>query len=231
MGGLGPQRVQAPGDDLMLPLELHLREGHKHLVTLAAHPDDLEIGCGATLLRLAETVPQLSVDVVVATGTADRIEEARRASELFLPGCAVTLHTGGLPDGRLPAHWNELKELLERVARGRSPDLVLAPSPHDAHQDHRLLAELVPTVWRDHLVLGYEIPKWDGDLGQPSLYVPLDEEHLREKVVRLRKAFPSQAQRDWFDDEVFYGLARLRGMECRARYAEAFTTKKARLTW
>lgn len=215
----------------MLPFELSLRDGDRHLVALAAHPDDLEIGCGGTLLRLAETVPGLTADVVVATGTQERIEEARRSTELFLPGCDVTLHTGDLPDGRLPAHWNDVKELLERIARGRGADLVLAPSRHDAHQDHRTVAELVPTVWRDHLVLGYEIPKWDGDLGRPSLYVPLDEEHMREKAVRLHKAFPSQVGRDWFDDEVFYGLARLRGMECRSRYAEAFTTGKATLTW
>lgn len=214
----------------MLPFELDLRSG-AHLVALAAHPDDLEIGCGGTLLRLAASVPDLTADVVVATGTPDRVEEARRATQLFLPGCAVTVHTGDLPDGRLPAHWDGVKELLERVALGRDPAVVLAPSVDDAHQDHRTVAALVPTVWRDHLVLGYEVPKWDGDLGRPSLYVPLDEETVREKVVRLRKAYPSQAGRDWFDDEVFSGLARLRGVECRSRYAEAFTTGKATLTW
>ena len=215
----------------MLPLELPLRTGDRHLVAVAAHPDDLEIGCGGTLLRLAETLGGLTADVVVATGTRERLDEARRSTELFLPGCEVTLHSAELPDGRLPSRWNDVKELLEQVAGGTRPDLVLAPSAHDAHQDHRTVAELVPTVWRDHLVLGYEIPKWDGDLGRPTLYVPLSEELMREKVVRLRKAYPSQVGRDWFDDEVFYGLARLRGMECRARYAEAFTTGKATLTW
>jgi LmbE family N-acetylglucosaminyl deacetylase len=108
---------------------------------------------------------------------------------------------------------------------------VLAPSRTDAHQDHRTVAELATTVWRDHLVLNYEIPKWDGDISRPWLYVDLTEEQLREKVARLHKAFPSQVEHDWFDEEVFAGLARLRGMECRAQYAEAFTTAKATLTW
>jgi LmbE family N-acetylglucosaminyl deacetylase len=215
---------------MMLPFGLDLR-GPRHLVALGAHPDDIEIACGGTLLRLAESVPTLTAEFVVATGTPERLAEAQRSLELFLPGCAVTLRSGGLPDGRLPAHWGAVKELLEDTARGRAADLVFTPNRRDAHQDHRTVAELATTVWRDHLVLGYEIPKWDGDLGQPWLYIPLSEEHMREKVDRLRKAFPSQASRDWFDDEVFYGLARLRGMECRARYAEAFVTTKGTLTW
>lgn len=215
----------------MRPFDLGLRGGSPHVVALAAHPDDLEIGCGGTLLTLAATVPGLTAEIVVATGTLARIDEARASAALFLPGCEVSVRTCGLPDGRLPAHWNEVKELLEAAARDSDADLVLAPSTSDAHQDHRLIAELVPTVWRDHLVLGYEIPKWDGDLGRPTLYVPLDDDVMRDKVERLHKAFPSQVGRDWFDDEVFRGLARLRGMECRAKYAEAFTTTKARLTW
>ena len=215
----------------MLSLGIDLRSGPRHLVALGAHPDDIEIACGGTLLRLAESVPGLTADFVIATGAPQRLAEARRSVELFLPGCEVSVRTAGLPDGRLPAQWAAVKELLEDTARSRPADLVLAPNQGDAHQDHRTVAELATTVWRDHLVLRYEIPKWDGDLGRPWLYVPLTEEHMREKVERLRKAFPSQAGRDWFDDEVFRGLARLRGMECRARYAEAFVTTKATLTW
>ncbi|NUR94033.1 MAG: hypothetical protein HOV67_02110 [Kribbellaceae bacterium] len=148
----------------------------------------------------------------------------------------MTVTSAELPDGRLPAYWNQTKELLEATARagnttGRRADLVLAPSRTDAHQDHRLIAELAPTVWRNHLVLHYEIPKWDGDFSRPWLYVELTEEQLREKVALLHKAYPSQVPHDWFDEEVFAGLARLRGMECRAPYAEAFTTGKATLTW
>jgi len=215
----------------MLPFQLGLLGRPVHLVAVGAHPDDIEIGCGGTLLKLADAVPELTADFVIATGSPLRLEEARRGAELFLPGCQVTITSAELPDGRLPSYWNETKELLEATARGRRPDLVLAPSRTDAHQDHRLLAELAPTVWRDHLVLQYEIPKWDGDFSRPWLYVDLTEEQLREKVARLHKAFPSQVPHDWFDEEVFAGLARLRGMECRAKYAEAFTTAKATLTW
>lgn len=215
----------------MLPLDLGLSARPRRIVALAAHPDDLEIGCGGTLLRLATEVPDLSVEYVLATGTADRLDEARTAAGLFLPGVPVHIRTGGLPDGHLPAHWAAVKELLEQTAASGPADLVLAPSAADAHQDHRTVAEIVTTVWRDQLVLRYEIPKWDGDIGRPALYVPLSEEQMREKIVRLHKAYPSQRSRDWFEDEVFLGLARVRGMECRARYAEAFDTTKAVLTW
>jgi len=215
----------------MLPLSLGLAD-RPHLVALGAHPDDIEIGCGGTLLRLAEAVPGLTAEFVIATGTPERLDEARRGAELFLPGCEVTVTSAELPDGRLPTHWEAAKELLEATVRGgRTADLVLAPSRTDAHQDHRAIAEIATTVWRDHLVLHYEIPKWDGDMSRPFLYVALTDEQLREKVARLHKAFPSQVPHDWFDEEVFSGLARLRGMECRARYAEAFTTAKAVLTW
>jgi LmbE family N-acetylglucosaminyl deacetylase len=215
----------------MLPFLLGLRGRQSHLVALGAHPDDIEIGCGGTLLRLAETVPGLTAEFVIATGTPLRLEEARRSAELFLPGCEVKVTSAELPDGRLPTYWQDVKELLEATARGRRPTVVLAPSRTDAHQDHRTVAELATTVWRDDLVLNYEIPKWDGDFSRPWLYVDLTEEQLHEKVTRLRKAFPSQVEHDWFDEEVFAGLARLRGMECRARYAEAFSTAKATLTW
>ncbi|MPY86047.1 MAG: hypothetical protein GEV00_23020, partial [Actinophytocola sp.] len=159
----------------------------------------IEIGCGGTLRRLAASVPGLTAELVLATGSEERLAEARHSAELFLPGCAVLISTAGLPDGRLPAHWDEVKELLEESAGRRNADLVLAPRCDDAHQDHRTVAELVPTVWRDHLVLGYEIPKWDGDVGNPSLYVSLTAAQMREKVEFLHKAYPSQSGRDWFD--------------------------------
>ncbi|MDQ1289492.1 MAG: hypothetical protein QG622_3058 [Actinomycetota bacterium] len=203
----------------------------ERLLVLGAHPDDIEIGCGGTLLRLAEAWPGLPVTLVVLTGTSERHREARAAARLFLPGCDVDVHLSDLPDGRLPSVWGTVKQHLEDVAATARPDLVLAPGPGDAHQDHRLVAELVPTVWRDQLVLGYEIPKYDGDLGRPAVYVPLPESVARAKVELLTKAYPSQVSRDWWDEETFLGLARVRGMECRARYAEAFFLTKAMVTW
>ncbi len=205
------------------------------VLALGAHPDDVEIGCGGTLLRLGRCWPGLPVTVVLLTGSPSRQAEARAACDLFLAGCQVTLHAFDLPDGRLPSVWDGVKQGLENVAedlaRRGGADVVFAPRTDDAHQDHRLLAELVPTVWRDHLVLGYEIPKYDGDIGRPSVYVPLEEEVARDKVRLLEKAYPSQGGRDWWDEETFLGLARLRGMECRSRYAEAFSVSKVALRW
>jgi LmbE family N-acetylglucosaminyl deacetylase len=120
-----------------------------------------------------------------------------------------------------------VKQRLEELARTVRPDLVLAPRREDAHQDHRLLAEVVPTVWRDSLVLHYEIPKWDGDLRPVTHYVPLDDAVARRKVDLLDECYPSQRGRDWWDEEMFLGLMRLRGMECRRRYAEGFVVVKA----
>src|SRR4029453_5888317 len=126
-----------------------------------------------------------------------------------------------------PAHWGRAKAIVEEAARTGTADLVLAPALDDAHQDHRTLAELVITAFRDSLVLRYEIPKWDGDLGRPNVYVPLPEAVARRKVELLHASYPSQKARDWWDDEVFLGLARLRGMECRSKYAEGFRVDKA----
>jgi LmbE family N-acetylglucosaminyl deacetylase len=195
------------------------------VLAIGAHPDDIEIGAGGLLMRLARS--SVHVRYVVLTGTAGRHLEARAAVSEFLAGATVDVELHDLPEGRLPAAWLDVKELLESVAHSCSPDLVLTPSATDAHQDHRTIGQLVPTVFRDQLSLGYEIPKWDGDMGQPTTYYPLPEADARRKVDLLHKCYPSQHGRDWWDDEVFLGLARLRGMECKARYAEAFHCKKS----
>jgi LmbE family N-acetylglucosaminyl deacetylase len=197
------------------------------ILAIGAHPDDIEIGAGGTLLGLAAGQAGLRAHYLVLTGTPERQLEARAAAAAFLPADGLTVELLDLPEGRFPAAWGEVKEALERVARSCAPDLILAPAPGDAHQDHRTIAEIVPTVFRDQLCLHYEIPKWDGDLGRPAMYVPLSENVARRKVELLHKCFPSQRRRDWWDDEVFLGLARLRGMECRAPYAEAFTCTKS----
>jgi len=210
----------------VLPLHLEPPAGRPlSLLAVGAHPDDVEIGAGGLLLQLA-TRP-LQARYVLLTGTAERQAEARAAAAAFLPGADLTVELSQLPEGRLPAAWAQAKEVLEQVARSCTPDVILAPSVGDAHQDHRTVAEIMPTVFRDQLCLSYEIPKWDGDLGRPSLYVPLSPETARRKVELLHKCYPSQHGRDWWDDEVFLGLARLRGMECRAPYAEAFGCAKS----
>jgi LmbE family N-acetylglucosaminyl deacetylase len=204
------------------------RPGERPLRVLAigAHPDDIEIGAGATLMQLADGRPA-EVRYVVLTGTPQRQEEARKAAALFLATADVRTELHDLPEGRLPMQWSRVKDILEDVAKHGVPDLIFAPSVHDAHQDHRTIAEIVPTVFRDSLCLSYEIPKWDGDLWRPSVYVPARDAVVLRKVELLSECFPSQVGRDWWDDETFLGIARIRGMECRARYAEAFGCDKA----
>jgi LmbE family N-acetylglucosaminyl deacetylase len=196
------------------------------VLALGAHPDDIEIAAGGTLLSLAERHPGLRVRYVLMTGSAERQQEARAAARAFTPGAALEVEMHDLPDGRLPAVYGEVKELMEVVARSLRPDVILAPSSADAHQDHRTVGELVPTAFRDQLCLVYEIPKWDGDLTRPNTYFPLTDEIAKRKVELLDKCYPSQTSRDWWGEETFLALARLRGMECRARYAEAFTCTK-----
>src|SRR5215475_14218652 len=210
----------------MLPLNLGAPSGAPlSVLAIGAHPDDIEIGAGGLLLGLALGQPR--VRYTVLTGTAERHQEARNAAHAFMPDAELAIELHDLPEGRLPAVWGSVKEILEDVARSCSPDVIIAPSSDDAHQDHRTIGEIVPTVFRDQLYLAYEIPKWDGDVGRPSMYVPLSAETARRKVELLHKCFPSQRNRDWWDDEIFLGLARLRGMECRAQYAEAFTCTKS----
>jgi LmbE family N-acetylglucosaminyl deacetylase len=197
------------------------------VLAIGAHPDDIELGAGGTLLSLAESHHSLQVHYVVLTGTSDRQLEARHAAKTFLPGADLTIKLYDLPDGRLPAVWGKVKDILEEVATDCSPDLIIGPSPDDAHQDHRTIAEILPTVFRDALHFPYELAKWEGDLGHPSVYFPLTADLARRKVQYLNECFPSQKGRSWWDDEVFLSLARLRGVECRAEFAEAFTCTKS----
>lgn len=196
--------------------------GRLDVICLGAHPDDIEIGCGGTLIALAEA--GLSLTNVVLTGSPDRAAEAVNGAAAVQPD--ATFVQRHLPDGRLPTAWAEVKEVLEEVATSTRADIVLAPRPDDAHQDHRMLGNLASTVWRDHLLLHYEIPKWDGDLRPVTHYFPLSPEQARAKVGLLDAAFPSQRSREWWDAETFLGLMRLRGVECRSRYAEGFIAPK-----
>jgi LmbE family N-acetylglucosaminyl deacetylase len=201
-------------------------DGPLSILAIGAHPDDIEIAAGGTLLSLAERHAGMRVRYVVLTGTPERSLEARAAARAFTPGAHLEVELHDLPDGRLPAVYGQVKEILEGVARSCWPDVILAPSAGDAHQDHRTVAELVPTAFRDQLYLAYEIPKWDGDVTRPNAYFPLTDEIARQKVELLGKCYPSQQGRDWWGEETFLALARLRGMECRAHYAEAFTCAK-----
>jgi LmbE family N-acetylglucosaminyl deacetylase len=195
---------------------------------VGAHSDDLEIGAGGTLLRLGEQVPDLRVRYLVLTADGERAAEARASAAAFLPTAHLDFSAHGLHDGYLPVQWDRVKQILEGTT-DFSPDVILSPGPADAHQDHRTVAQIVPTVFRDHLVLQYEIVKWDGDLGagRPTHYVPLSEQIMARKCGLLAEHFATQRGKDWFGEDTFRALARLRGVECRAPYAEAFAVPKA----
>lgn len=199
-----------------------------HVLALGAHADDIEIGAGGTLLTLLAAAPgTIDVTWVVCSATPDRAEEARASAAAFCADArSLDVRVLDLPDGRFPARWAELKDHLGALAREVDPDLVLTTRPGDAHQDHDLLARLVPTAFRDHAIWGFEIPKYDGDTVQPTLYVPLGEEVMDRKIALLHTHFPSQAGRDWWDDDLFRALPRLRGVESRSRWAEAFVAHK-----
>lgn len=201
-----------------------------HLLLLGAHCDDIAIGCGGTVLQLCQANPGLQVSAVVLCGggTAREAEE-RMALAALCAKAELDVMVLDLPDGRVPAHWTRAKDALEALRLRCDPDLILAPAPHDAHQDHRTLAKLVPTVFRAHQALGYEILKWDGDLAQPNLYVSLPETVLADKLDILHRHYGSQRGRTWFDDEAFRGLARVRGVQSGDRYAEAFHAPKLSL--
>ena len=203
----------------------------KRLLCLGAHCDDIEIGAGGTILHLAKAHPQIEVKWVVFAGeNPDRVEEARRSAELFLAGTnlrsEIVIH--GFRDGFLPFQGELVKETFEELKASFVPDLILTHHDDDRHQDHRLISQLSWNTWRDHMILEYEIMKYDGDLGRPNLFVPLSPDLCRDKITGLLEAFPSQAKRQWFNEEAFWALLRLRGIECNAasRLAEAFFVRK-----
>jgi LmbE family N-acetylglucosaminyl deacetylase len=212
-------------------LSLSPPHGPLTVLALGAHPDDIEIGCGGTLLALA-AVREVTASHLIFTGSVERQDEARHAADLFWKSSSVapSVVNHAFTDGRLPHIWNAVKDALEDHARGMPrPDVVFAPRVDDSHQDHRLLGRLVSTVWRDSMVLHYEIPKWDGDLRPVTHYVPLSSDRAMAKADLLDEAYLSQQVHDWWDRETFLGLMRLRGVECRSTYAEGFIAPKTRL--
>lgn len=197
---------------------------------LGAHCDDIAIGVGGTLLTLTTVLPGLRVRAFVMSGTDSRREiEERHALAALCPGGDLELTVLDIPDGHAPGYWDPIKTALEAFARGITPDVVFAPQRRDAHQDHRLLAELVPTVFRDHLVLGYEILKWEADTPHPTVFHPLTARVAEEKARIVLKHYPSQKAHDWFDEQAFLGLSRLRGVQCHRPHAEAFVLEKSTL--
>jgi LmbE family N-acetylglucosaminyl deacetylase len=201
----------------------------RRVLVIGCHADDAEIGCGGTLLTLTRSNPDVEVDWVVLAASGERAEEARASARAFLADAAESrVEVHGFRDGFLPYDGGEVKEVFEDLKGRVDPQLVLTHTRHDLHQDHRLACELTWNTFRDHLILEYEIPKVDGDLGTPNVFVPLTEAIVEEKLTLLERHFASQSTKHWFDRDTFAGLMRLRGLESVApeRFAEAFTGRK-----
>ena len=200
------------------------------VLCIGAHSDDLEIGCAGTLLEWAKAQRGLSLTWAVLSADDERRAEAQRSVMRLLGRVAdVSVRLANFRDGHFPSAFSEIKDWIGELAGSTRPDIVLTHRLEDRHQDHRLVAEVTWQTFRDHLILEYEIPKYEGDLGCPNVFVPLRAGTARRKVSHLMRSFGSQRSRHWFDEHTFFGLMRLRGLECRAAsgMAEAFHVRKA----
>jgi LmbE family N-acetylglucosaminyl deacetylase len=201
------------------------------VLCLGAHSDDIEIGCGATLLYLKAKYTQINFQWIVFTAAGPRIEEAAKAADLFTAGCEKKVTLKDFEDRYLPYSGREVKKFFDDLRKQVEPDLIFTHWRGDAHQDHRLISELTSNTFRNHLILEYEIPKYDGDMGRPNVFVPLESSHYETKIDILLEAFETQRTKRWFERETFLSLMRLRGMECNSAsgYAEAFHCHKMAL--
>jgi LmbE family N-acetylglucosaminyl deacetylase len=209
------------------------RPGPLRLLCIGAHSDDLEIGCSGTVLSWLESPRELHVTWVVLAADGERAQEARRsAAALLRRAASAHVILGEFKDGFLPAQYETAKTFFETLKGRPTPDVILTHRLEDRHQDHRLASELTWNTWRDHLILEYEIPKYEGDLGQPNVFVPLRTATAKRKVAHLERHFGSQRSKDWFASDNFLALARLRGLECRAPsgFAEGFHARKLLLS-
>ena len=217
----------------MRGLRLGAKGERLRVLALGAHSDDIEIGLGGTILELIAQGVELEIDWCVLSGDADRHAEARASAEAFLLGAAeIRLHLRSFPDGRFPYAAPEIKSFFETLKDLPTPDLVFTHTREDRHQDHREVCQLTWNTFRDHLILEYEIPKWDGDLGRADTYIALSRPSIEQKCALLMEHFGTQRSKKWFDPDTFLGLARLRGLECTApdRFAEAFYARKTLLS-
>jgi LmbE family N-acetylglucosaminyl deacetylase len=225
--------IERPGGNLGQRM-IHLKldggpDRPLQILCLGCHSDDIEIGCGGTILRLAGEYPGCVFHWVVFSALGVREAEAQHGAARFVtPSYLKGPLLKTFRDGFMPFVGAEVKAVFEELKQAVSPDLIFTHNRKDAHQDHRLVAELTWNTFRDHLILEYEIPKYDGDMGQPSVFVPLPAELCERKVSLIMDTFRSQHGKRWFQPETFFSLMRLRGMECNAPsgYAEAFYGRK-----
>jgi LmbE family N-acetylglucosaminyl deacetylase len=214
----------------MLKLNFGDRDSLKQILCLGAHSDDIEIGCGGTILKLIEQYPDVNIHwVVFGAATEQRQKEAWSSANNFLASLKQkNIIIKEFKDGYFPYIGAEIKAFFEQLKHQVNPDLILTHYRNDLHQDHRVICDLSWNTFRNHLILEYEIPKYDGDLGIPNVFVHLDESVCQQKIANLFKGFPSQINKQWFTEETFKSLLRLRGIEANApeKYAEAFYCRK-----
>lgn len=202
-------------------------ERAKNILCLGAHSDDLEIGIGATILKLLSKRKDLVVSWVVFTADGKRDAEAKASAQKMLAHAnKSSIIVKQFRNGYFPFEGEAIKNFFEELKSDVRPDLVFTHYRNDRHQDHRVISDFTWNTFRNHLILEYEIPKYDGDLGCPNVFVPINQRLAQTKVDHLLKFFPTQAERHWFDREMFFGLMRVRGVECATTYAEAFYARK-----
>jgi LmbE family N-acetylglucosaminyl deacetylase len=214
----------------LLNLQLSDQKNSKRkILCLGAHADDIEIGCGGSILRWLEEDASLEVYWVVLSSGRERKKEALKSADLFLKKARKRkVVVEDFRDGFFPYDGAAIKEYFETLKKRFSPDLVLTHYRHDRHQDHRVVSDLTWNAFRRELILEYEIPKYDGDLGQPNLFVPLSESVCRKKIRHILEVFETQRVKDWLTEDTLQAILRLRGVECRApqKWAEAFYCRK-----
>jgi LmbE family N-acetylglucosaminyl deacetylase len=216
----------------MISLNFDQKAGESlKVLCIGAHSDDIEIGCGGAILQLAQRYSDIEFHWAVFSAVGVRETEAKHAASLFAGNRLKEPLLKSFQDGFMPFAGADVKAVFEKDLKQISPDLIFTHNRNDAHQDHRLLSQLTGNTFRNHLILEYEIPKYDGDMGQPNCFVPLSPDICEKKVRFLMEAFQSQHAKHWFEESTFQALMRLRGMECNAPsgYAEAFYGRKLTL--
>lgn len=213
----------------MITLRPDKKDSPLNVLALGAHCDDIEIGCGGTIMSLLDSVADVNITWIVFSSNEQRKVEATLGANLFTNnGEALNLKILDFKDGYLPYHGEAVKEAFESIKATVNPDLIFTHYRHDLHQDHRLVSELTWNTFRNHLILEYEIPKWDGDLGVPNCFVHLQQTTADKKILYLQQAYNSQQSKSWFTDDLFHSIMRIRGMESNSPslLAEAFYSRK-----
>ena len=229
MGDLEKQGLGIRMKESICRVKVFEKNQRPNVLCLGAHPDDIEIGCGGTILRLIEELPEAQFYWIVFSGNEIRRKEAYDSARIFLEKTkAKRIDVQGFRESYFPFSGDRIKDYFEKLGKEFSPDVVFTHYRGDAHQDHRLVSDLTWNTFRNHFIFEYEVPKYDGDLATPNWYVLLEDSHVKRKIDNLLEIFQTQKEKPWFDEETFRSILRIRGMESNSpsKYAEAFYCRK-----